>query len=58
MEVFLLFLVGTFSVAKASVISKSSKEECTIENDVKNKNSTICSSKLVVSFTVTANEVR
>ena len=52
----LLLLTGTL-VAKGSVISKSSKEECIVENDVKNKNSSVCRSKLVVSLTVTANEV-
>lgn len=51
-----LFL-GAFSVSRATIIAKSSKEECIIENDVKNKNRTTCRSKLVVSLTVNANEV-
>lgn len=52
-----VMIVSFLCVSKASVISKSSKEECIVENDVKNVNNTICSTKLVVSLTVNANEV-
>lgn len=54
-KVFLL--VSALSISEATIIAKSSKEECIIENDVKNKNKTTCKSKLVVSLTVNANEV-
>lgn len=50
LSVFILFV-------EANIISKSSKVECIAENDVRNINNTICSSKLVVSLTVTADEV-
>lgn len=54
--IFLLLSVSIFFV-KASVISKSSKVECIAENDVRNENNSICSSKLVVTLTVNADEV-
>ena len=53
----ILLLSSVFSTGKGTVISKSSKEECVLENDVENKNKTVCRSKLVVSITVNANEV-
>ena len=54
----LFLFASALSVSKGTIISKSSKEECITENDVKNRNSTICKSKLVVSLTVTADEVQ
>lgn len=50
-------LVALHSFSLASVISKSSKQECIVENDVKNLNNSACTSKLVVSLTINANEV-
>ena len=55
-ELLLLLSVFIFFV-EASIVSKSSKQECIAENDVRNRNDTTCSSKLVVSLTVTADEV-
>ncbi len=52
-----LLVVLTADLTLASVISKSSKVECVAENDVKNPNNTVCTSKLVVALTITANEV-
>ena len=53
----MFLLSSVFSTGKGTVISKSSKEECVLGNDVENKNKTTCRTKLVVSLTVTANEV-
>lgn len=53
----LLVLIGLITTIEGSVISKSSKEECIVENDVKNLDNTTCHTKLVVAFTVTAHEV-
>lgn len=54
----LLLLANAIFMSKETIISKSFKEECIAESDVKNRNSSICKSKLVVSLTVTANEVQ
>lgn len=53
----LLLFASALSISRETIISKSSKEECIVENDLKNKNDTICKSKLVVSLTVNADEV-
>ena len=53
----LLVLIGLITTSEASVISKSSKEECILEDDVKTLANATCATKLVVGFTVTANEV-
>ena len=52
-----LLVVLAADLALASVISKSSKTECVAESDVKNPNNTVCTSKLVLALTITANEV-
>lgn len=54
----LLLFACIVSVSKATIIAKSSKQECIVESDVKNKNKTTCRSKLVVSLTINANEVQ
>ena len=54
---FLAVALCSYPVSHASVIAKSSKQECIIEDNVKTFNGTICSTKLVVSFTISANEV-
>lgn len=55
----LVGMVLFYSIAEASVISKSSKEECIAENDVKSGNNNLtCSTKLVVALTISADEVR
>ena len=55
--VLLIATVDLLFFSLASVISKSSKDECVAESDVKNINNTVCSTKLVVALTITANEV-
>lgn len=52
-----IVLINLIAMLRASVISKSSKEECVVENDVKTVDNVTCSTKLVVSLTVNANEV-
>ena len=52
-----LIVVVLTQLIEASVISKSSKEECVVENDVKTIDNVTCTTKLVVSLTVNANEV-
>ena len=53
----LVLLISLIATSNAGVVSKSSKEECILENDVKTLANKTCSTKLVVSVTVTANEV-
>lgn len=53
----LFLFASVLCIARGTILSKSSKKECIVENDVKNKNNTICKSKLVVSLTVNADEV-
>ena len=52
-----LLICCHFYTVKATIISKSSKDECIVEDGIKNPNDTFCKSKLVVGITVSANEV-
>ena len=41
----------------ATIIAKSSKQECIVEDVVKNVKNTTCRAKLVVALTISGNEV-
>ena len=56
--VILLFIQCCFLVPmQASILAKSSINQCTMSTDVKAGNGKVCSKMLVVALTVTGNEV-
>lgn len=52
-----LLVLYLVTISEASVISKSYKQECIAEDDIRNKNGTVCTQKLVAAITIRANEV-